>query len=1001
MTKDTRVGLVVLLLYSAIMFSFAVPSAADDDVTGLSPDMGGGAPNREAWTIVATHSIPEGASGLAYDGTYLYCGIYGADGNRVYRIDPDTGDYSLLFTGPQEDAFGLTYDGTYLWTTDHAGSSSTPAVAMQLDWNGNLLTQFDLPAHYMSGIAYDDGDFWVARYYSDPGHLYKVDAAGAILDEFDAPDNQPWDLCLEDGKLWMADYWGDTLYQIDPATGNLLESHPSEGADPAGVVWDGEFLWYCDNGEGYDQDYLYKVDLAGGGTPQINILVTSHDFGPVSIGDSVSWQTTVENTGTADLILTGMTFSPPDDLSSPDVFPVVISPLDSAELTVVYAPDDFAPLDATATVFSNDPIHPEEELTLTGHGVYPDPAIHVSETAHDYGAVRVNANTRWFMEIRNHGNAVLTVDDILIDDPHFYLDDAVSLPVQIDTLSSIDIGVWFNPDSDAAYAATAAIYSNDPYQNPVNVALSGTGVESQYPMGQVLWSYLIDTDYDNSPKAIAAIPDINGDGVADVIVCSEDDFIRCFNGNADGTGDVLWEHEIYAGSVYSPDALQINEDVDGDGYDDVVVGSAWGGRLIRTLSGRTGLAIWTHDTHEYGGGGWVYQVDCSFDYNGDGVVDVLAATGDDAGDTGPKRAYCLDGLTGGSIWETPLGGPGFSVIGVEDFTGDGQPDAVAGASNENETVGRVYGIDGADGSIEWTYLVDGSSVWALEQIDDLTADGVCDVIVGDFSFGGGSIYGLDATTGAEQYFGGGYGAITHFARLDDVNGDGHPDIVPAHFGTTARVIDGQTGDLVWITPVADKSAVVAAIPDLNDDGINDVVIGTLYTNNYAYFLDGVDGAVLEAMYYGTPVDAIAAIPDIVGDGSWEMVVGGRNGLVTCFSGGIGADCNGNGVPDWQDIADCEGDPACGDCNNNGIPDECDIADGTSLDDNGNGIPDECDCPGDLDGDWDIDLSDLAQLLAHYGTVSGASYADGDIDFDGDVDLSDLAALLANYGTSCP
>jgi len=53
--------------------------------------------------------------------------------------------------------------------------------------------------------------------------------------------------------------------------------------------------------------------------------------------------------------------------------------------------------------------------------------------------------------------------------------------------------------------------------------------------------------------------------------------------------------------------------------------------------------------------------------------------------------------------------------------------------------------------------------------------------------------------------------------------------------------------------------------------------------------------------------------------------------------------------------------------------------------------------GDLDHDGDVDLSDLAQLLAHYGTTSGASYEDGDLDGDGDVDLSDLAALLANYG----
>ena len=59
------------------------------------------------------------------------------------------------------------------------------------------------------------------------------------------------------------------------------------------------------------------------------------------------------------------------------------------------------------------------------------------------------------------------------------------------------------------------------------------------------------------------------------------------------------------------------------------------------------------------------------------------------------------------------------------------------------------------------------------------------------------------------------------------------------------------------------------------------------------------------------------------------------------------------------------------------------------------------CYGDLDGDNDIDLADLAQLLSNYGMPSGAVYEDGDLDADGDVDLSDLAALLAVYGTTCP
>jgi len=54
----------------------------------------------------------------------------------------------------------------------------------------------------------------------------------------------------------------------------------------------------------------------------------------------------------------------------------------------------------------------------------------------------------------------------------------------------------------------------------------------------------------------------------------------------------------------------------------------------------------------------------------------------------------------------------------------------------------------------------------------------------------------------------------------------------------------------------------------------------------------------------------------------------------------------------------------------------------------------------LDGGGDVGLSDLAQLLANYGTTGGATYEDCDLDGDEDVDPSDLATLLANYGAGC-
>ena len=58
------------------------------------------------------------------------------------------------------------------------------------------------------------------------------------------------------------------------------------------------------------------------------------------------------------------------------------------------------------------------------------------------------------------------------------------------------------------------------------------------------------------------------------------------------------------------------------------------------------------------------------------------------------------------------------------------------------------------------------------------------------------------------------------------------------------------------------------------------------------------------------------------------------------------------------------------------------------------------CPGDLNGDNVVNLSDLAQLLSNYGVSGGATYEMGDLDGDGNIRLDDLAALLALYGTTC-
>lgn len=58
------------------------------------------------------------------------------------------------------------------------------------------------------------------------------------------------------------------------------------------------------------------------------------------------------------------------------------------------------------------------------------------------------------------------------------------------------------------------------------------------------------------------------------------------------------------------------------------------------------------------------------------------------------------------------------------------------------------------------------------------------------------------------------------------------------------------------------------------------------------------------------------------------------------------------------------------------------------------------CQGDLNGNGQVDSTDLAVVLSHIGTSSGATLADGDIDGDGDVDSTDLSIVLGQIGLDC-
>jgi hypothetical protein len=77
---------------------------------------------------------------------------------------------------------------------------------------------------------------------------------------------------------------------------------------------------------------------------------------------------------------------------------------------------------------------------------------------------------------------------------------------------------------------------------------------------------------------------------------------------------------------------------------------------------------------------------------------------------------------------------------------------------------------------------------------------------------------------------------------------------------------------------------VTAIPDINDDGTEDVIAGARYGNFYCINGKG-DSLLFMHSFPGDWLYTVNKMPSIDGNFSYEILAGTKNGKVVCFSGG--------------------------------------------------------------------------------------------------------------------
>ncbi|MFW5967188.1 MAG: FG-GAP-like repeat-containing protein [Persicimonas sp.] len=326
--------------------------------------------------------------------------------------------------------------------------------------------------------------------------------------------------------------------------------------------------------------------------------------------------------------------------------------------------------------------------------------------------------------------------------------------------------------------------------------------------------------------SLSSAGDINGDGYDDIVIgapgYSEDvndegepeqqGAFYVYLGSEDGLEESthLEVREETAGALMGLSVASAG-DIDGDGYDDVLVGVPGAGRVDIYAGSSDGLdsePTWTLSTPEgvdaqafFG-----YSVATAGDVNDDDHADILVgAPGYSNGEQAEGALFVYEGGQDGPASQPALTGEsntaeaqlGFSVSTAGDVNGDGYDDVVGGApahsTEELQEAGSAYGwYGGEDGfSEEHDWFIEGEyEEGALGRRvsggGDVNDDGYDDVLFaipheGHVSFGGelylGGSDGLEEERSWEAIYQGN-GLIGYTAQIvGDLDADGHDDIL--------------------------------------------------------------------------------------------------------------------------------------------------------------------------------------------------------------------------------